>query len=252
MTLLPIPIPTGYKILVSVDQKISTGDLIASKEDSSQDLTVEVSKDLELDPKSTLKSLVKKPGDLVSPGDVLAKKGGVFGSRELNSKVGGTIVKYDQETGVLTIRTTDVESKEKNKEGIASPVDGVVEVCDNEKVVIKTDKEAILADNASGDTSFGEVIFFEQEEVDPSELDSKVSGKILVGNTFSREAVAKAIGINSIGVVGENISDSILENLTAKNIKTPVLRVSHENFKKIGKKSGKLMLDSAKKIIIRL
>lgn len=251
MTSLPVPIPSGYTLSVKLDQKVSAGDVLATKESSSSEIAIEISQSLGLSGKDGLKTLLKNPGDRVEEGDVLARKGGMMGSREIRSKVSGTAIKYEEESGRLFIRTAD-EVSESGVSEIISPVDGTISVCDNDKVVLKTDREAILAEEGSGDTGVGEIYYVEGKEIDAFKIDSKVNSKILLGEKLSRDAIAKAIGLYASGVISQEIEDLDFQNLREKMIKTPVLRVSEENFAKIVKKSGKFMIDGNKKLIIKL
>ena len=251
MTSLPIPIPSGYKISVKVDQKVSQGDIIATSEEiAPQDLIVEIAKDLGVDPKNSKKFIIKKPGERIEISDLIARKVGMFGTREIRSKVSGTIVNFDSANGSISIRS-DQEQPLDNKTNITSPVDGKVSLCDNDKVVIDTDKEAILAQASSGETSFGDV-WYSEKDLESSELSEEVSGKILVTKILSRELIAKAMGLSAAGLIAQEISEETFENLKSKKIKTPVLKVSGENFKKLAKKNEKLMLDSENLVIIKL
>ncbi len=250
MTDLPIPIPQDFSASVKEDQKISQGDPIATKKDTSSDLVIDVSADLQVDPKRSASTLVKRPGDRVEVGDLLAKKSSVFGSREIRSKVEGTIVKFDDELGKLVIRVSGQATAESANK-IISPVDGVVSSVGDGKVILKTDKETILAEEASGGQAVGEVKFFEKDVL-MADLDDKVSGLILIGRSFDREAIAKAIGLGAAGIIAEKIEASSFENLREKMITTPVLKVKEESYKKLIRKSGKLIADAEKKLIVKL
>jgi len=258
MTNLPIPIPSGFQISVKPSQKVSAGDTIAAKEDYSSDLVINVASDLDIKPEKTSHTLVKKPGDRIEAGDLIAKKGGMLGSREIHSKVAGTIVKFDEREGTLTIRTQGVLDEDSEIK-ITSPVDGSVETCDNSKVVLKTDKEAVLAVEGSGENAFGEYEVFDQNEVLATDVDDKVSGKILIAKSFNREAIAKAIGLRAIALIAQDIREIDFENLKEKMIKTPVLRVSSENYKKLihkggppSARQGKIIADAKNLVIVRV
>jgi hypothetical protein len=84
-------------------------------------------------------------GDAVSEGEVLAeKKGRTWKSfKKLISQFSGTITKIDKTNGDVSIRSAS--GKRKFSETIISPVAGTVDFCNNEKIVIKTDQDAILA-----------------------------------------------------------------------------------------------------------
>lgn len=251
MTTLPIPIPQGFKVSVKTSQKVSVGDTIATKEDYSSDLVINVVSDLDIEPKKASHALAKKPGDRIEVGDLIAKKGGMLGSREIHSKVAGTIVKFDEGEGTLTIRTQGALDEDSEIK-ITSPVDGTIETCDNSKVVINSDKEAVLAEEASGENAFGELEFFDQDEVEVKDLNALVGGKVLIAKSFNREAIAKAMGLGAIALIAQEVRDIDFENLKEKMIKTPVLKVSSESYRKLIKRGGKIIVDAKNLVIIKL
>lgn len=248
MISLPIPIPQGYNIKVKVGDKIKEGDVIAESEISESDFAVDIASQLSVNPKKTSKYLLKKPGDRIKVGDLIAKKGGVFGSREIEAQIEGTAVRFEEDSGTLFIRS------DKNKDlasQLKSPVEGTVTVCDNAKIVLKTEQEGIAAVAGSGESISGEVHFIEDPNVDPYDLEASIKGKIVVGKFFTREAFAKSIGLGVIGVIAHEDSGIDFENLSSKNINTCVVTVNEEGFKKVPKK-GKLGIDPEKKLIIKL
>lgn len=253
MTNLPIPIPQGFNIVVKADQKISSGDVIAISEDASSDLSINVAADLEIDPKKVAQTLSKKPGDRIEEGDLIAKKGGILGSKEIHSKVSGTFVKLNEEDGTIVVRT-DGALDENSQVNISSPVDGSIVSCDNDKVVLKTDKEAILATEASGENAFGETLVFERGEVEAKDIDDKVAGKIVVAKMFSRDACAKAMGLGTLGLIAEKIGGEYIESLREKKVKIPVLILTSENYKKLAQKksAGKIIADAKNLVVIKL
>ena len=79
------------------------------------------------------------------------------------SPVSGTVFSFDQNEGALVIRTAD----ETETQDLFSPVDGEVSLCDNEKIVIKTDKSGILVLKATGEGKLeGELIALKGENID--------------------------------------------------------------------------------------
>ncbi len=274
MSLLSIPLDVGFVSKVKTGDKIVSGQVIATKKISAKDIEVNVPETLNIKPEEAIKFILKKPGDRIEEGALIAAKKGAFGmgGNGIKSKVNGTVFKIDEELGIIYVRTIqnnfELSTRVGEEEDIFSPVDGVVELCDNNKIAIKTEKDAILADKATGTGIISaEAILLGKDEVDsdstpiksgsigvdPVEVNGKIVGKIILGRTFQKEAVSKALAIGAIGIISQNISDDELKNLMTKNINTPIFIVSGENFDKLVKYSGKkIYADTEKSIIIPL
>lgn len=252
MTSLSINLPKDFSSKVKLGDKILVGQVIANKNISGVSHEINIGSVLGVPASDAGKFLIKKPGDRVEESTVIALKKKALGSAtKAFSPATGTVFKFDQESGVLTIRT----NSETSTEDLFSPVDGVVELCDNDKIVVKTQKGGVIvADSANGEENIEGLIFaIEDSEVNPIDINADVAGKIIAGNKFDREALAKSIGIGTLGVIACEIIDGDLEELKKKMIKTPVLIVSHEEIKKIIKANGKKAhIDPLKKTILIL
>jgi len=247
-----------------------------------KDIEVDVAEVLDIKPGEAVKFILKRPGDRIEEGGLIAAKKGVLGigGKGIRSKVSGTVFKIDEDLGILYIRVNQSrldplqpaspnrgerrgssDRKKYKEEDIFSPVDGVVELCDNKKIAIKTDKDAILADKVSGKgIVWAETILLGKDGVDPdsigvdpSDLNEKIRGKIILGRFFQREAISKALGIGALGIISQNISDEELEDLRKKNIDTPIFIINEENFEELVKYNGKkIYADAEKSVIIPL
>src|SRR3990167_6130955 len=135
-----------------------------------------------------------KTGDKVIVGQVIAERNTKRWDEkgDLGKLLGVSpqkVSKYDGETGFIYIRGRREDAETEN---LFSPVDGVVELCDNKKIVIKTDKEAILADKVSGKgIVWAETILLGEDEVgpdsigvDPASINGKIRGKIILVKVF--------------------------------------------------------------------
>jgi len=253
MTLLSIHLEEGFVPKIKIGDDVSVGQVIAEKiveNDEKGDL----GKLLDVSPAQALRYLTKRPGDRVEKGTIVALKKGALGigAKKVASPIAGTVFKFDEETGFIYIRGNRENAQTEN---LFSPVDGAVELCDNKKIVIRTQKSAILADRVSGKASAqAELILIDKAEVDPQEdLDKKINGKIVLGRFFNREALSKSIGLGASGLISKGIKDEDLDELTKKMIETPVFIVSDKDFEKLAKYNGKkIYIDCEKKVIIIL
>ena len=251
MSLLSIPL-NDFIPKVKTGDSVVSGQVIATKKGRATDIEINVAETLDIKPGEAVKFILKRPGDRVEKGGLIAAKKGTFGmgGNGIRSKVYGTVIKIDEDLGILYVRAR----QEDEEEDIFSPVDGVVELCDNKKIAIKTDKDAILADKISGNGIISaEIILLGKDEVDPSDINGKIKGKIILGKFFQREAISKAFGIGAAGIISQNISDEEFEDLRKKNINTPIFIINEENFEKLVKYNGKkIYADTEKCLIIPL
>lgn len=236
MTLLPVLLPEGYVLKVSVDDKLTVGTVIAEKKSSGEEKSIHISQIFNISPKDISKVLKKHLGDGVIKGDVLAKKKGNLGvgSKSIISEFSGTIIKINQESGNLIIRESGEEGSVKT---LVSPVEGTVDFCNNEKIVIKTDKNAILAQDGLGKETEGELLYLEKTQEE--DLFSAINGKTILAKTIDRVAVFKAIGLDVSGIITEALKNMDFIDLTEKAIETPVMIVNEDDFKKLIKANGK-------------
>ncbi|MCL6096072.1 MAG: hypothetical protein M1444_00090 [Patescibacteria group bacterium] len=252
MTLLPILLPEGFAPKVSVDDKLTAGQIIAEKSQKGIEEVIHVSQIFAISPKHMAKTLRKNLGDSVSKEDVLAVKKGRLGlgAKKIISEFSGTIIRIDEENGDVLIHTG---SADKNLITLISPVDGTVDFCNNDKIVIKTDKEALLAEEAVGEEARGELFVIEDKDIDFSEVPKEVAKKIVLGGKFEKGSIFKALGLGALGVIGVEIRDSDFEDLEEKGIKLPVFQIEEKDFSKLAKhKEGQVYLDPENKSIVVL
>ena len=238
MTLLPIALPKEAISIVKVSDKISEGQIVAQiKIPGSQDI-IKLS-DYQISQKEIESSLKKHLGDAVLAGDIIAIKKKMIGGTKILSKTSGTIAKID-------IETTDVYIKSNNGEvsnDIISPVEGIVDFCNNEKIVIKTDKQIIIAKDALGQNVTGELLV---GDFAIQSLNSEISGKILVTETLDKTSFYKAFGLGAKGIIAVDLKDLDFLDFENNSMQEPVFLISEEDFKKIKKNNGKKVFGEVK------
>ena len=164
----------------------------------------------------------------------MAVKKSLFSSQKIISKFSGTISKLDEVSGDLVIK---VGAAEANRKTIVSPVDGIVDSIDNEKITIKTDKEAFLATDGVGAEKEGEILYL--PDFNESKLNDKIEGKVVVAQNVDKISLFKAIGLDAAGLITQNLEGIDFVDLQEKNVRMPVLAVGEEDFQKLSKEMGK-------------
>jgi hypothetical protein len=238
MTLLPVLLPEGYKSKVAVNDKIAAGSVVAEKKVSGIEKVIHLSQIFNLPPKDILKTLNKHLGDGILKGDVVAQKKGNLGmgSKKIISEFSGTIIRINEESGDLIIHEAGEEG---GLETLVSPVDGIVDFCDNEKIVIQTDKDAILAEDGLGKEKEGELLHLGSAEEES--LSNQIEGKVILVKTIDKVAIFKAIGLDANGIIVSNLENIDFIDLTEKAIEMPIMIVDDDNFKRLVKAGKKIV-----------
>lgn len=255
MTTLPISLSPGFSILVNKGDTVKTGDILAKKE-ATHEIRLVLPTILHTTIKKTAKLLRKYPGDKVQKGDVLAAKKKTLGLSEevIQSEVDGTVIRYDRATGTLVL-FPDTGGAEGGVNEIVCPIDGTVEVCDNDRILLTTDKDVLQASGGTGGEVRGEVqvVTSGQEHVQLHQLDTSVLGKIILGGIFDRDTLVKAVGMGTQGVIAAAIREEDLLYLHDRQMETPVITVGQEGYDRLKAWNGKnIYLQGANKTVLLL
>jgi hypothetical protein len=252
MTSLSLKLENGFAPKVKQGDKVVSGQVIAVKTSIGEDHEIHVAKILGVPASSSAKYLLKNLGDRVGEGEIIALKKGALGigKKKVISPVSGTVFKIDELQGSVIIKS----SGESQTADLFCPVDGEVELCDNEKIVIRVPKGGIIAKSVLGRGEIEAVLFaIEDDEVNPAVIKSDIRGKVVAGKNLDREAIAKSLGLGAAAIMGSNIREEDIENLKEKRIDTPVFILGEEDIEKVIKENwSKIHLDTEKKAIIFL
>ncbi len=256
MPTLPFSLPDGYSPLVKEGDIVTAGHILAQFQGSVEEF-VNIPEQLGVPLKNAGKYINKNPGETIEAGDVLAIKKNLFGKTKaaVISEVGGTILRYERDTGNLIVQTDQIA----DVTDLISPVDGTVQLCNNKEIVIHTDKAVAGTRVASGTKGEGEIYVLKESFIENSSgnvifyLDHNAVGKIILGNTFTRDVLIKGVGIGAAGFLGQSILDQDIEYLREKKITMPVMEVSAEALATLLEMHGqKVILDAQTKTVIFL
>ena len=240
MPILPILLEDGYVPVIQQGDTIRIGQLLASRTRPAE-LTVSIAEVLEIPPNKVPKYLLKNPGDSVKAGDELAATKNIWGKPQaaVVCKVAGIVSRFERETGVMAIRP---EGKSDTEDTLISPIEGVVSLCNNEKILIETTKHFVLGNRGSGDQTTEKLLFVHENDSDAVqtyELDADTIGNIVVGKYFPRELLIKGVSMGITGFIGSKFLDDDLLYLQEKKVTIPVIEIADEDLPKLKHWHGK-------------
>jgi len=163
--------------------------------------------------------MLKKVGDRVSKGEIIAKRISFFGLSKafVESPVNGTMEHVSDITGQVTIREDPVPVE------VKAYIPGrIVDVIRNEGVVVETVATFIQGIFGIGGETHGQIrmaVKSPEDSLTEDLLDSSDRGKILVGGAIvTGEALKKAVSIGVKGIVSGGVEDRDLKDLLGYEI----------------------------------
>lgn len=261
MTILPIPLPNGFSAKVQANDTVTLNEVIAYKELTAGQHVVNLCETLNLPINKVKQTLRKNPGDIVHPGDIIARRRGFLGlsNMELKSQVEGTILRYERDSGniVIQLKTTGQVTSDETVETLVSPVDGKVLRVTDEIIEIETEKEVLLGVKGVGETAQGALYALlptgNEDENLFYALDSRAIGKILLIPTISRDTLMKAVGMGVAGILVKTITKEDMDSLAEHQDNLPLVQITQDVYDKVlAQKSNSLFLRGAEKVILIL
>lgn len=210
--------------MVSEDQRVLAGDVLA-KGESFERKNLNIALLLKVKPKDTPKLLLKKIGEEIKEGELLARKDGILNKTNLKSPQSGFLENLD-ENGILTIKIPRDEFT------LRSKVNGkVIKIKNEEEITIEFDGIEVEAEEGAGSKKEGLIVALKDPNASLSTICPELTGKIVAAKNWSREAISKARALGIAAILGEVIEG---ENLNQNN-DCPMLVFSSENFEKVVK-----------------
>lgn len=240
MPVLPILLASDFVSQVKQSDIVSVGQILAKK-DTLQEATINLAEEFGISPKHVGKYLKKNPGDSILPGDIIAIQKGFLGStkEKVVSTVNGIITRYDRESGTVYIHITGSEIGPQG-DTIISPIDGKVSLCNNEKILIETEKDVVGGIKGQGNQETKEImVLAEAEMVEMYHLTVDAVDKIVLGQYFPKDVLIKAVSMGVKGVIGTKFLDIDLIYLQGRKAVVPVIEVAADEYKRMARWHGK-------------
>lgn len=253
MTELPVLIPSGYLVTTTSGAAVNVGDEIAKRQEVTEE-AINLAEKLEASPRSVLKMLKKNPGDSVEVGDILAAKSGFFSSMQVQSKLSGTVIRFERDSGKLFIQPT-ISNVDENREIITSPVEGVVSNLTDICVTISTDKNVYPAIRGVGNTATAESYLLEGKGNDDLlyRLDADAIGKVVISEKVTKELLMKALGIGVAGLIVLEMGENEMKFYSDKEKSVPLVILEKEPFAKVkSSKAKQVFVNGSEKVVVLL
>jgi hypothetical protein len=179
-------LPTSGEVLVKVGDTVNSFDKLGTCS------VIRDSEKLEYSGK-----LVCKEGDRVYPGDVLAERKKLMVKKhQVKCTISGTIAEINKKEGYILVNGVG------SNYTLISGVSGeVVDILNNQSILIKTSAVVIKGIAGSGNEVAGELVYIKEGDLTDETITDQVNGKIIVANSATSGAIAKAKTIGALGFI---------------------------------------------------
>lgn len=207
-------LPIAGKVVVQQGQRVAMQDVVAGTQLPGDVFPINLANLLSLQPGDVPKCMLKKVGDRVEVGEILARTPGIFGmfKTEYAAKSAGTIESVSNVTGQVILRGEPIPVEVR-----AFVTGDIVEVIESQGVVIETEATLIQGIFGIGGETYGKVRLCCENTRDPLTADRiphDAAGCLLVGGArMTREAIQKAIELKASAIISGGIDDQDLKSL---------------------------------------
>ncbi|OGG00489.1 hypothetical protein A2Y99_02770 [Candidatus Gottesmanbacteria bacterium RBG_13_37_7] len=203
-------------------------------------IEIDIATLLHVKPHHLMKYLVKKIGESVAEGEILAQKQGLFSSVMVKSPVKGKINSIDLKKGTVVFNS----DKNLGKGKLSIPVEGKVIKIIKNYLEIEITGNLIKAHKGQGSDVVGNLVSFHSHSVQLFDFDDRVAGAIILIHELNEEA---AIKLEVLGLAG------IITQKEQSFIKFPYCIIDEDAISKLIKMSvKKIWLRPVEKEIIIL
>ena len=206
-------LPLKGEVLVKVGERVKPDDVVARTYLPGPVEPINVANILGSPPEDVPHFMLKKEGEKVTEGEIIAKSKSFFGlfTSVCKSKITGTIESVSHITGQVLIRGNPVPVE------VKAYLDGeVVEVFEKEGVAVACWGSFIQGIFGIGGETHGEikiVVSSPQDILTEKEIDSSCQGKVIVGGSLvTSQALQKAISVRAKGIVVGGFDDKDLRD----------------------------------------
>lgn len=212
-------LPILGEVLVNLGDTVSAETIVARTKIPGDPETVNVANKLGLEPEDVPEFMLKKEGDTVKKGEIIAMKTSFFGlfKSNLESPIDGTIDIISPITGQVTLRRPPVPIE------IDAYIPGkVIEIIDREGVVVQTHAALVQGIFGVGGERQG---VLKMAVKDPNEvltadkITPDMKGCVVVGGSLvTLDAIQKADQVGAVGIVAGGIIDRDLVSFLGYDI----------------------------------
>jgi hypothetical protein len=212
-------LPLKGDVIVKVGDKVQPDDVVARTHLPGPVETMNVANILGVPPEDIAGCMLKKAGDRVKQGEIVAMTKSFFGlfKSEAKSKTDGTIETISHITGQVLLRGNPVPVQVK-----AYLVGEVVEVIPTEGVAVSCWGSFVQGIFGIGGETHGELKLVVPDNKTPltdDRIDESCKGKVVIGGSIvTADAVKKAIKVGAKGIVTGGFSDKDLRDFLGYDI----------------------------------
>ncbi len=212
-----LPIPGD--VLVNEGDQVSFDTIVARTFVPGDPYLIKVARELGLPPEDIKFYLLKKKGDRVKEGEVIARYRTLFGliNKEVVSPTNGVVEDVSMTTGRIIIR-----GDPKPVELTAYVAGKVAKVLPGEGVIVETRGAFVQGIFGVGGETNGEIrvlVHSPSDVLDVNMLDDDCRGKIVIGGSLiTKEALERAISLGVGGIVVGGIKDTDLMDVVGYEI----------------------------------
>jgi len=200
-------LPIEGEILVNLGSKTDFNVIVARCEVAGDSIVVDASSELKIEAEDIERFMIKKEGDKVKKGEIIAQNISFFGliKKYVKSPIDGTLERISELTGNLTLQAMPIPVE------VESYIPGyIVKIHPKEGVEIETSATYIQGVIGIGGEAHGKlsmVVNSADEILSPEMITQKHKGKIIVGGSLLPiESIKKATEIGVVGIIAGGIN----------------------------------------------
>jgi hypothetical protein len=212
-------LPIAGNVLVKVGDRVEARQVVAETFMPGDITPLNLAKILSMPPNDVPECILKKEGERIEPGDVLARTKGIFGKfrQEYQSQLSGTIESISAVTGQVIVRGAPLPVQVK-----AYLTGQVVEIVPNEGCAIEADVTFVQGIFGVGGETFGPVRMVckrHDQELAEDLITADLKDCVAVGGArVTAQAIERARRVGASAIVSGGIDDADLEAVLGYNL----------------------------------
>jgi hypothetical protein len=212
-------LPISGNVLVAVGDHVQARQVVAETFMPGDITPLNLAKILSMPPNDVPECIVKKEGERIEPGDVLARTKGIFGKfrHEYKSEISGTIESISAVTGQVIVRGAPLPVQVK-----AYLTGQVAEVLPNEGCAIEADVTFVQGIFGVGGEMFGPIRMVckrHDQELAEDLITADLKDCVAVGGArVTAQAIERARKVGASAIIAGGIDDSDLEVVLGYNL----------------------------------